>query len=75
VIYATGSVPKLTCYAGPEIVGRFARRMRGAFASSLLGGDYGTTRLVMVVIGLLLVGGWRLEHLQYVASDPIFGRF
>lgn len=72
---------KLTSYAGLEMVGRFLRcieflrRVREAFSSSQLGGDYETTRLVMVVIGLLLVGGRRLEHLQYVASDPIFGRF
>ncbi len=71
----------LTSYAGLEIVGRFlrriefARRVREAFASSPLGGDYGTRRLVMLVIGLLLVGGRRLGHLQYVASDPLFERF
>lgn len=72
---------KLTSYAGLEVVGRFlrriefTRRVRQAFASSPLGGDYGTSRLMMVVIGLLLVGGRRLEHLQYVATDPLFERF
>lgn len=72
---------KLTSYAGLEMVGRFLRRiefaarLREAFASAPLGGDYGTTRLVLIVIGLLLVGARRLEHLQYVASDPVFGRF
>jgi hypothetical protein len=72
---------KLTSYAGLEVVGRFlrrlefARRVREAFAACPLGGDYGTARLVMVVIGLLLVGGRRLEHLQYVESDPLFARF
>ena len=72
---------KLTSYAGLEVVGRFLRRLefacrvREAFAACPLGGDYGTARLVMVVIGLLLVGGRRLEHLQYVESDPLFARF
>jgi len=72
---------KLTSYAGLEMIGRFlrrfefARRVRDAFASEALGGDYGTRRLMLVVIGLLLVGGRRLEHLQYVANDPLFGRF
>jgi hypothetical protein len=72
---------KLTSYAGLEVVGRFlrrielARRVREAFATSALGGDYGTNRLVLLVIGLLLVGGRRLEHLQYVATDPLFARF
>jgi len=71
----------LTSYAGLEMIGRFlrrlkfARRVREAFASEALGGDYGTRRLMLVVIGLLLVGGRRLEHLQYVANDPLFGRF
>jgi Transposase DDE domain group 1 len=71
----------LTSYAGLEMIGRFlrrlkfARRLREAFAPQALGGDYGTRRLVLVVIGLLLVGGRRLEHLQYVANDPLFGRF
>jgi hypothetical protein len=72
---------KLTSYAGLEMIGRFlrrlefARRVRRAFASEALGGDYGTRRLALVVIGLILVGGRRLEHLQYVANDPLFGRF
>lgn len=45
---------KLTSYAGLEMVGRFlrrlefARRVREAFASEALGGDYGTGRLLMV---------------------------
>jgi hypothetical protein len=72
---------KLTSYAGLEVVARFlrriefARRIRAAFKGCPQGGDYGTKRLVMLVIGLLLVGGRRLEHLQYVASDPLFARF
>lgn len=72
---------KLTSYAGLEVLARFlrriefARRVREAFATHPLGGDYGTRRLMLVVIGLLIVGGRRLEHLQYVASDPIFQRF
>jgi Transposase DDE domain group 1 len=72
---------KLTSYAGLEMVGRFlrriqfARRVREAFASSPLGGDYGTTRMMMVVLGLLLVGGRRIEHLKYMAGDPLFERF
>lgn len=72
---------KLTSYAGLEIVARFLRRIefsdrvREAFAATPLGGDYGTMRLITVIVGLLLVGARRLEHLQYVATDPVFARF
>lgn len=75
------SSEKLTSYAGLEVLARFlrriefARRVREAFARHPLGGDYGTRRMVLVVIGLLIVGGRRLEHLQYVASDQVFQRF
>jgi hypothetical protein len=31
--------------------------------------------LVLVVIGLVLVGGRRTEHLRYLKSDPLFARF
>ena len=31
--------------------------------------------MVRVLIGLLLVGGRRLEHLKYLASDPLLRRF
>jgi hypothetical protein len=72
---------KLTSYAGLEVLTRFlrsiefARRVCEAFARHPLGGDYGTRRMVLVVIGLLIVGGRRLKHLEYVASDEVFQRF
>ena len=39
------------------------------------GGDYGATHLVLLVIGLLVVGARRLQHLRYLANDPLFARF
>jgi hypothetical protein len=75
------SAEKLTSYAGLEVLARFlrriefARRVREAFAPHRFGGDYGARRMALVVIGLLIVGGRRLEHLQYVASDQAFQRF
>jgi hypothetical protein len=43
-------------------------------APGALGGDYGSGRLALLVATLLLVGGRRLEHLKYIASDPLVGR-
>ena len=37
--------------------------------------DYGSVRLVLVLVGMLLVGARRLEHLQYVCDDPMLLRF
>src|SRR6202043_3078446 len=37
-------------------------------------GDYGGSHLVLLVIGLLVVGARRLQHLRYLANDPLFAR-
>jgi hypothetical protein len=47
------------------------RRSRGA----PVGGDYGVVAMVRLLIGLLVVGGRRLDHVAYVADDPLFQRF
>ena len=47
----------------------------GVLAPQRLGGDYGGDRLVPLVLGLLYVGGRRLEHLRYVAGDALLARF
>jgi hypothetical protein len=39
------------------------------------GGDYGGGRLARLVLALLYVGARRLEHLRYVAGDPLIARF
>jgi hypothetical protein len=39
------------------------------------GGDYGGSHLVLLVIGLLVVGARRLQHLRYLANDSLFARF
>lgn len=70
----------LTSYGGLELVRRFFRlldlhsRLRRAFRAYGLGGDYGCGRLVLLVVALFLVGARRLEHLRYVAHDPLFAR-
>ena len=42
---------------------------------SQLGGDYRAIDMILVIIGLVLVGGRRLEHLGYISEDPLVKRF
>src|SRR5438046_7889521 len=70
---------ELTSYSGVEDVPRHWRqrelpsRLRAACAAT--GGDYGGGRLALLVLALLYVGARRLEHLRYVAGDPLIARF
>ena len=71
----------LTSYAGLELFQRYLRRIRfnalirTAFRGARLGGDFGVVAMVRLLIGLLVVGGRRLDHVAYVADDPVFRRF
>ena len=49
------------------------RRIRQAF-SGYGSADYGAGRLVLLVIALFVVGARRLEHLRYLAHDPLVAR-
>jgi hypothetical protein len=70
----------LTSYGGLELLRRYFRllglhrRIREVFAGYGLGGDYGAGRLVLLVTALFIVGARRLEHLRYVADDPLVAR-
>lgn len=70
----------LTSYGGLELVRRYFRlldlnrRIRQAFSAYGIGGDYGSGRLVLLVIALLVVGARRLEHLRYLCHDPLVKR-
>src|SRR5216684_6782060 len=70
---------ELTSYSGLELLRRYLRqhdlprRLRAACAAT--GGDYGGGRLALLVLALLYVGARRLEHLRYVAGDPLIARF
>src|SRR6266536_1348767 len=69
----------LTSYSGLELLRRYLRqldlphRLRAACAST--GGDYGGGRLALLILALFYVGARRLEHLRYVAGDPLIARF
>lgn len=71
----------LTSYAGLELLVRYVRRMRlNDLARQVLGGglfrgDFGVVAMVRLLVGLVIVGGRRLEHVVYVQGDPVFQRF
>jgi hypothetical protein len=71
---------QLTSYGGLELLRRYFhliglnQRLRRGFREHKLGGDYGCAHLVLLVIALLVVGARRLQHIRYVAGDPLFAR-
>ena len=71
---------ELTSYSGLELLRRYFAlldlhcRIRQAFSAYGLSGDYGCGRLVLLIIALLVVGARRLQHLRYIAHDPLVGR-
>jgi len=75
------STEALTAYAGLSLIGDFLRsagwaeRIREVFAGRDFDTDYGSFRMTLSVIGLILVGGTRLAHLRELTIDPVFLRF
>jgi hypothetical protein len=71
---------QLTSYGGLELLRRYFQRiglhsrLRKALADAGTGSDYGVSRLVMLLVTLFVIGARRLEHLAYVATDPLIQR-
>ena len=71
----------LSSHAGLSLFGDFFRsagwagRIEKVFADRDFDTDYGSFRMTLSVIGLLLVGGSRLAHLRELEIDPVFLRF
>src|SRR5262244_951082 len=65
----------LTSYGGLELLRRYVRRsgvatrLHAAYAE--MGGDYGGARLSLLILSLFYVGARRLEHVRYLAGDPL----
>lgn len=71
----------ITAYGGLELIRRYFRviqlhrKVHLVFARYGVGGDYRAIDMILVIVGLMLVGGRRLEHLSYVCEDPLVKRF
>ena len=70
VLCGTGVVQSLSADDAFQRIGSEAR-----FRGARLSGDFGVVAMVRLLIGLLVVGGRRLDHVGYVADDPVFRRF
>jgi Transposase DDE domain group 1 len=71
---------QLSSYGGLELLRRFfaliglKARIQCALAAPPLGGDYGASHVVLLMLGLLVVGVRRLNQLRYVANHPLLAR-
>jgi hypothetical protein len=72
---------RLTSYSGLEPLRRFVARLelmarvRAALQHCAVGSDYGSHRLLLVIVALLVVGARRLGQLRHLAADPMVLRF
>lgn len=71
----------ISAFGGLELMRRYlalielGRRVRTVFTRYGVGGDYRTIDMILVILVLILVGGRRLDHLNYVCDDPLVKRF
>lgn len=77
----TFSDEKLSAHGGLELIRRylgtidFTARVQQALGGTEVDRDYGVTRMLRVLLGLLILGGFRVTHLAFVGTDPILLRF
>jgi Transposase DDE domain group 1 len=71
----------ITAYGGLELIRRYFRliqlghTVRSVFARYAVGGDYRAIDMILVMVVLILAGGRRLDHLNYLCEDPLVKRF
>lgn len=72
---------KLSAYGGLELFRRFvdrsgfSDRLRNVFSIRRFDGDYGSFRVTLALMGMLLLGGTRLRHMRQLEHDTLFLRF
>jgi hypothetical protein len=71
----------LSSYAGLELLIRYLRNIgwnglvRKHLGSVIPEKDFGVVAFCRVILGLLIVGGRRLRHIEFLKGDPLFERF
>ena len=71
----------LTSYAGFELLIRYLSRtrlnevIRRHLGKARLKGDYSVVSMIRLIAGMLVAGGSRLAHVEYLRVDPVFLRF
>lgn len=71
----------LTSYAGFELLTRYLRRtgfnglIRKHLGKVWLRGDYNRVSMLRLIVGMLIAGGRRLGHVEFLKADPVFLRF
>jgi hypothetical protein len=71
----------LSAHGGLELIRRFLDRsgfieqLRKLYTVRQFESDYGSLRMTLLLIAMLIVGGRRLRHLGYLEQDPIVRRF
>ena len=77
----TFSEERISAHGGLELVRHFLELIafRSRVRETLRGlgreGDYGSVRMLLAVMGLLIVGAARVTHLTFLGIDPVFLRF
>lgn len=67
----------LTSYAGLELIRQYFTKLslndmiRRTVGSRLPGSDYGSVSMLLLVLTLLISGGRRVRHVEYLRSDPL----
>ena len=70
----------MTTYSGLTLVDHYLRlccihsRIKQTFKSYSFRGDYSIGDILFVILIMLLVGAERLQHIEYLSSDPLFKR-
>lgn len=71
----------LTSYAGFELLTNYLSRIglnnliRRHLGRADLAGDYGTVSMLRLIMGMLIAGARRLQHVEYLRSDPVLLRY
>jgi hypothetical protein len=72
---------RLSAHGGLELIRRFLdrsgflERLRKLYSIRQFDSDYGSFRMTLALIAMLIVGGKRLRHLAYLEQDPLVLRF